>query len=952
MHVTVASSSGAAIEFRLLGPVDAVREEQPVQLGGRRQRALLALLLLDAGRPVSVDKLTDELWHGEPPAGADKTLRVYISRLRSTLADGSLVARPPGYALEIAAERIDATRFERLVREGRDALGREAAGIAADRLAAALALWRGPALADVADDGALALEAQRLDELHLVCREELIDAELALGRHVELVPELERLVTEHRLRERLWRQLVTALYRSERQADALAAYGRARTFLSDELGLEPSQELRQLELAVLRQEVSAAPQARTLHNLPAALTSFVGRERELADLERLLREHRLVTVTGMGGAGKTRLAVEVASRQVGVWPAGVWLVDLMPVTDPTLVPAAVGRTLGAADRPDVTALAGLVDHLRAEELLLVLDNCEHVVEACAELTHEVLPRCADVRVLATSRLALGTPGELDYVLDPLATPPEDAAADETEQFASVRLFLERARAARRDLVVDGARLTTVGRICRHVDGLPLAIELAAAQAKALSVTEIAALLADRFRFFRSWRRVADPRHQTLRATIDWSYGLLTDDERELLAGLSVFAGGFNLDAVAAVCLYGDDAVALDRVARLVGSSLVVAEERQGATRYRLLETIRDYAAERLDESRGDEGLRRAHAEYFVRLASEARWGFIDFSWEQQRQGLAQLDNERDNLHAAMEWALGAASDLALPLAVALRPYWLIRGYLRQGLDWLERALALPRREEPRVRAEGAAAAALLARLVGDFARAQRFADEAVVVARGAEHPVALATGLNVLVTLAGLGGDFGRAHTLSAESVAIARKAGSPRMESIDWYILAEAAANDGRHAEAIEAGGKALELARTIEDAEAMSLALGQLGLAAAQEGRLQDAREQLVEALGHVQILGFPGAGASCCDALALVAAGWGDLARAARLLGAADALRVASGVIVRPADEAARAAALAAIRRSLSEEVVEAELELGRRMTLDEANDEARRVSAPVA
>jgi predicted ATPase/DNA-binding SARP family transcriptional activator len=949
----VANSTGTAIDFRVLGPIEASCDRRLLPLGGRQQRMLLALLLLEPGQPISVDRLMEELWHGDPPSGAGKTVRVYVSRLRSALASDAVVARPPGYVLEVEADRIDAIRFERLLHQGREALGRGAAGLAADRLGAALALWRGPAFSDVADAGTLALEAQRLDELRLVCREEQIEAQLALGRHAELAAELERLVAEQPLRERLWRQLVIALYRSERQADALAAYRRARAHLSEELGLEPSEELRALERAVLRQEVAAASPAYARHNLPAPVTSFVGRGRELADLERLLREQRLVTLTGMGGAGKTRVALEAASRQVGVWPGGVWLVDLMPLSDPALVPTAVARTLGVAEPPDIPVLDALVDQLSRMEVLLVLDNCERVAAACAALVHEVLSACADVRVLATSRVGLGIAGELDYALEPLAIPTESASAEEVEQFACVRLFLERGRAARRDLTAEGEELRTVGRICRELDGLPLAIELAAARAKVLSLDEIAAHLDDRLRFLRSWRRIADPRHQTLRTAIDGSYELLTEEERSLLAGLSVFAGGFTLDAVAAVCLGGDDDGALEGVGRLVESSLVVADDRDGRSRYRLLETIREYAAERLASGGAAEEFRRSHAEHFLELANQARPDFIRFSWEKQREGLALLDSERDNLHAAMQWALDAATDIALPLACALRTYWNIRGYRRQGLEWLEQALALPQRNTPpRVRAEAAAAAALLARLAGDFARAQRLAEEAIAVGRRADLPMAVATGLNVLVTLAGRAGDFDRARVLCEQSVAVAREAGSPRVEALAFFILAEAALHAGRHSEAREAGARALELARTMEDHEVMSLALGRLGMVAAHEGRLEDARDQLLEALEYVRALGFNETGAWCCDGLGLVAAAWGDSVRAVRLLGAADALRRAGGGILQPAEAVARASALAAVRDTLGEDEIEAELERGGGLSPDETIEEARGMAAPAA
>ena len=735
--------------------MEVVRDGHALRLGGRRQRALLALLLLEPGRPVSTDRLIDELWPGMPPPGAERTLRVYVSRLRAALAEDPLVARPPGYVLEIEADRLDVDRFERLLGEGREALARGAAGLAADRLCAAIALWRGPALADVGDSGVLALEARRLDELRLVCVEERIEAELLLGHHAALVPELERLVGEEPLRERVWGQLVTALYRSEREADALAAYRRARSFLSEALGLEPSEELRALERAVLRHEIARPAPTEERHNIPAQLTSFIGREEELAELEGLLREHRLVTLTGVGGAGKTRLALETAARQVGVWAGGVWLVDMTACTDDSLVPTAVAQVLGVAEQPGVSALDGLIDHLRNEELLLVVDNCEHLARGCGELAHDVLLACSHVRVLATSRIALGVSGEIDYTVEPLPTPSDEVPTDELEQFESVRLFLARGRAARRGLAADNEGAMTVARICRELDGLPLAIELAAARAKALSLDEIAARLDDRFRFLRSWDRLADPRHQTLRTTIDWSYDLLSDDERALLGRLSVFAGGFSLAAVAAICLDADETRALELVQQLVASSLVVAEDLKGSTRYRLLDTIRQYAADRLEEGAAADQVRRRHAEHFLDVARQAGPDYVRFAPEEQRAGLALLDAERENMHAAVQWAVANESDLALPLAVELRHYWLIRGYQRQGLNWLDDALACAPPDPSSIRVQGLAAAALLARLAGEFERAHSFAEEGIAAAHENGSERAVVTCLNVLTTLAG-----------------------------------------------------------------------------------------------------------------------------------------------------------------------------------------------------
>jgi predicted ATPase/DNA-binding SARP family transcriptional activator len=945
----VANEIGVGCEFRILGPVEAARAGKLLQLGGRRQRALLALLLLDSGRAVLSDRLIEELWHGHPPAGAERTLRAYVSRLRSALGENVVSARSSGYVLEVAAERLDARRFDQLLREGRDALARGAAGLAADRLRAALGLWRGPALADVADGGMLALEAQRLDELRLACMEERIDAELALGRHAELAAELERLVAEQPFRERFWRQLVLALFRCERQADALAAYRRARRFLSEELGLEPGEELQALERDILRHQVAKATPFEERHNLPAHVSSFIGRERELRELRGLLREQRLVTLTGTGGVGKTRLALAEAARQVGIWRDGVWLVDLAAVTSMGLVASAVAGVLAVAERPGASVLKALRAHLRSRELLLVLDNCEHLAPACGEFVHEVLQACENVRVLVTSRVVLGVPGEVDYKVEPLPTPAEGLAAGEIERFASVRIFLDRGRGARRDLAADGNELETVARICRELDGLPLAIELAAARANVLSLKEIAARLGDRFRFLRSWRRITDARHQTLRAAMDWSYELLSQQERALLGRLSAFAGGFSLDAVAKVCLGGDETQALELVGRLVESSLVVAGQRHGGTRYRLLETIREYAAERLEAAGEGEAVRRRHVEYLVEIARKARWDNIRFDWQRQKEGLAVLDLERDNLHAAVQWTLDRGSGLALPLTAALHSYWLIRGTRRQGLAWLEQALALPPRDASPDRAEALTGAALLARLVGDFARALQYAEEAIEVGRAAETPVAVVTGLNVLVTLAGRAGDFDRASAHCTQSVQAARAAGSMRLEALALFIFAETALHAGRYADARHAGGRALELFRTTCDQEGMALVLARLGLAAVHEGRLREAATQLDKALQCVNLLGFAETGAWCCEGLALVAASSGEPLVAARLLGAAETLRQVGGGVIQPAEAAAREQALAAIAHGLPDHELAAALEAGRRLSLDAAAAEARAVAA---
>jgi predicted ATPase len=543
-------------------------------------------------------------------------------------------------------------------------------------------------------------------------------------------------------------------------------------------------------------------------------------------------------------------------------------------------------------------------------------------------------------VLATSRVPLGAPGELDYAVDPLPTPTDDLPVDEVARFASVRLFIERGRDQRRDLGTTPSAMTAVARICRELDGLPLAIELAAARAKALSIDDIASRLDDRLHLLRSPRRLATPRHQTLRATIDWSYELLEADERELLAGLSVFAGGFTLDAVAAICADGDRARAEELVGRLVEWSLVAVGTGNGVTRYRLLETIREYAAGRVESTVRRDELRSAHAAYFLGIVAQAP---IDDPVGKVA-ALGIRDRERDNLHAAMRWTLADGSGMAVPLAAALWRYWLIRGHRRQGLEWLEQALAIPSTEPSQARADALAGAALLARLLGDHDRALRFASEGVALGRAVGPPIALTTSLNVLTTLAARDDDFDRARDYRDQSVAVARAAGDVRLEAIATFVLAEGLLHGGRYADARDVGGRALALARRAGDREVIAVAQARLGIASAHERRLDEASEHLAEALEHARALGFPEPAGWCCEGLALVAAEHGDATRAARLLGAGESLRHAGGGVVQPAEAAAREAALTAIKRALPAVQVDAALEAGRALSLDEAVKEA--------
>jgi predicted ATPase/DNA-binding SARP family transcriptional activator len=765
------------LEFGILGPVQVVRDGRVLGLGGPRRRAVLALLLVAGGRVVPAERLAEELWGGCPPPAAAGTLRAHVSRLRTQLRpEAGLTTGGGGYALAAGPGQLDAVRFERLAGAGRGALERGEAAVAAGRLREALGLWRGRALADVTGVESLAREGARLEELRLVATEGRIEADLTLGLAAEVTGELEALVAEYPVRERLWRLLVLALYRSGRQADALAAYRRAREMLAGELGIEPGQELRDLEQAVLRQEVPAAPTA-ARHNLPVRLTSFVGRERELAAVEGLVGEARLVTLIGVGGAGKTRLALESAGAVVGRFGDGVRLAGLAGIADAGLVPSVVMEALGVRQSGDVPVLEALRWRLRSAELLLVLDNCEHLLGACADLVAALLGSCPGLRVLATSREPLGVPGEAVCLVPPLAVPPERADAQALAGAPAVRLFLARGAAARAGAGAQAAPVAVVARICRELDGLPLAIELAAARASVLSAEEIEAHLADKFRFL-AWRRpVADPRHQTLASAIGWSYDLLSAGERRVFRGLSVFAGGFSLAAMAAVCCGGDEAAAVDLVDQLAGKSLVVAEPVAGGTRYRLLETIRQYAAERLAEA-GEAGpARRRHAEAFLRLAEEER-------------RLEVLAREQDNFRAALDCTLGCGSPAGPRLARALGGFWLARGLFSEAQGWLERALAAGP-ADPRLRAD-------LLRLLGavlyaavDLERAQATLAQGSQVAAAAGLPSVQARILVLLAEIRALqSGTYAEARQ-ACEAAVVALESGGDLEGLAEAWVLA-----------------------------------------------------------------------------------------------------------------------------------------------------------------
>lgn len=692
------------VRVELLGPVQVYADEAtPVEVGGVRLRMLLARLALEEGRTVSADALVDGLWGEEPPADAANALQALVSRLRRALRGAAAVeSASGGYRLSVRAEDVDVCRFEDLAARGRRELAAGRAGEAASLLGAALGLWRGAALADVLDAPFAGPVATRLGDLRTAAAEDRSDAELRLGRYGEVLADLETAGAERPLSERVAGLRMRALSAAGRQSDALAVYEAIRERLGEELGVDPSAELREIHMALLRGELAApAERAETAPSrLPARLTSFVGRDTELARLAQQLGHSRLVTIVGPGGAGKTRLSFEAAARDRAHARGRVWFVPLAGVSAPDQLADAVLGALSSTDgglydagqgqrATPVERMAGLFG---SGDALLLLDNCEHLVEVAAELAAELLDQLPELRILATSREALAITGEALCHLGPLAVPMGSPEAAEAARSPAVRLFVDRAAGVRPDFALDDSTYDAVVEVCRRLDGMPLALELAAAKLRSMSVEQVARRLDDRFRLLASGSRTALPRQRTLLALVEWSWDLLDEPERILARRLSVFPGGATVSALEAVCAdpslpAADIPYVLDA---LVEKSLVgTVDGGAGEPRYRMLETVRAYAARRLaeDEPQGgadvgaDAGAGGAvtgrFAAYFLALAEEyeprLRTG-------EQLRAIEVFDAEHDNLVLALRSVAGARDgNLAARFARAMFWYWGIRG---------------------------------------------------------------------------------------------------------------------------------------------------------------------------------------------------------------------------------------------------------------------------------
>ncbi len=906
------------MRFGVLGPTVAWTDGGVVvPISGVKVRALLTHLVLHAGTPVTADRLIEDLWD-EPtrrnPAGA---LSAKVSQLRRALDDAEpgaralVVSPPPGYRIDVPPGAVDLIEFERLVQRAQASTEPQRT---VETLERALALWRGPACAEFADAEFTRTAIARLEDLRLTARETLAHARLELGEHAQVVDALAELVQAHPWRERLRLAHVLALYRSGRQQEALAGFEQYRRHLADELGLDPSPAAAAVQRAILAQDESAAAparrHARQVSNLPARATPLIGRADAVAELVGAASAGALITLTGPGGVGKTTLALEVGVRSRGRFPAGAWLVELAGIEragsrdSATALAELVLTTLGIrqlSEVPGVGPVQRLTDALRESRTLLVLDNCEQVVGSVAALVDRLRRGAPGIAVLATSREPLGLTGETVWTVPPLTVPePRDQTEVETvRRSAAVRLFVERARAADRAFDLDTWNAPMVGSLCRRLDGLPLALELAATRVATLGLAEVLARLGDRFRLLSTARRDSPARHATLEAVIEWSWELLTDDERAVLRRLAVHVDGCALAATEATCAgTGVDADAVvDVLGRLVDRSLVVAVHSRGGTRYRLLETVAAYAAARCAEA-GEAARQRArHRAYYADLVRQTQLTGAD-----QAVWFARLDEEAANIRAAIESAAadGAADD-AQRIVAAMSWYWHLRGRVSEARGLIDLALGTPGASTGVPHAECLTWQAVFAAMQGDVAGLPQRRTVALAALDAAGDPVARARGMSHLGLATLDTGDAATGEALLVDGCRTSAAHGDAWGEALALVSLAKIAQIGGDLTELARTAGRADQLFAELGDRWGRGAAAAWLGALAEMTGELRRAKEINEAGLRDAEELGLWPAVAERLGWLGWLALQRGDLAEAGRLGAEAHTLATEQGSAV---------------------------------------------------
>lgn len=871
-----ALAAGVAAEVRILGLLEVVGQEGQVALPAAMERRLLAALLVEAGTTRPVDVLKEALWGAAPPSTAAKVLQVYVSKLRRKLpAPIRIETRGSGYVLELGDAELDATLFERFVTEARVASREGNPALAVSLLRRALGLWRGQAYGDFAYEDFACNEAERLGELRLAAVEDRIDAELQLGQHGALTAELRSLANAHPLRERLQAQAMLALYRSGHQADALDVYSTVRRKLVDELGLEPGSELRELQQRILQQDptLDASPMAEEkAAALPAPPNALLGRGRELEELRALLRRDdvRLVVLTGAGGSGKTRLALEAAREHAPNFANGACFINLAPVRDPALVVLAICSALGIHVTGD--PLDALASALASRELLLLVDNAEHLRAGTPALA-ELVSRVRRVKILVTSRVVLHLSGEHVYPVDPLGVDP------------AVELFLERAQAADHRFQPSGAEATGMRRICERLDGLPLAIELAAGWIRTLAPGELLRRLDASLPLLTGGPRDLPARQQTLRATLEWSFDLLDKHEQDDLARLAVFAGGCTLEAAEAV-----SGTTLERLSSLVDHHLVVRHLAPGGSRYSLLETVRELALEQLDARGETDALRRRHAEQALVTAQS-----LGLAVDEIATGVPQRHDtalaEQDNMRSALDWALDHAPSFGLELAIALMQFWVVSPH--EGMQRFDALLARAGEIPLGLRAQTLRDLGGCAELSGDIDRAADAYEQSLELYGRMGDERGILRLRHRLVNVALARGELAAARIAIEESLVRARAGGFGYEESEHLGALSHVEYREGNVARALEVQLESLTIVRELGSwTWGESIALANVAEFSLELERVRDAETYGRQALALCSEIGDRMTMAYVLAVLALAARAGGDDQRAGRLWGAIEA------------------------------------------------------------
>ncbi len=920
-----------ATDFGILGELQVIRAGAPCGLGSRRQRCLLARLLVCAGQPITTERLIEELWPDADLDAARHTLHVYVSRLRNVLGDERerLTSDTAGYRLRIEPGELDAWRFESMATEGRRALADGDATTAAEHLQGALALWRGPALVEFADEPFASTEAARLDQLQLAALEDRFNAELALGLHGQLIEELRTLTLEQPYRETFWEQLMLALYRAGRQADALRAYGEVRTRLADDLGIEPGPALKDMEQRVLAHDPGLAmktwpavsttdARVATPGNLPLQRTTFIGRDRDLAIAGELLASSRLLTLTGAPGAGKTRMALRLASDHGHRYPDGTFFVSLASASTPPQLEPAITAALKAADPDDhaasdnpATGEHSLSDRLSGRHLLLVLDNLEQLA-GIAEPIDRLLDSAPGLTVLATSRAPLGVAGEQEFPVLPLEVPPADASPDPVQirAYDAVALLVTRAQAADPHFEVTPENATAIAGITSRLDGLPLAIELGAGRLRALTPQSLLGRLERRLPLLTAGTNDTIGRHRTLRAAIEWSYELLAADEQRLFRRLAPFVGEFTAEAAAEVADWPLEET-WTGIESLIAKSLLYRPVDIGEARFAMLQTLREFAVEQLELTGELKTTLARHAGYYLGLATRSGDGS---QVNPEEATIAILAPELEEIRAALRrCAEGGDGELGLRLASATWRVWQAAGRASEGRACLAQLLDPPG-PDPTVRADALVALAGLEYWQADYRAAQAAYEGALELYRAAGDRIRAAEVLYGLSVTATWGGDPAEGARLAAVARSVFESLGDRGQVGETLMAQGFALWQEKEYTAARPLWEAALTISRELG---ADSLSVTQLaGLAGIEyhTGSPDEAARIALDALGLACDLNNVGL---CVWLLDFIAAFTVEdrPAMAVRVAGAADALRTASGGGMRVEDlhiEPARTAA----------------------------------------